>query len=266
MNGIVFFDYDGTLADTAEGITAPTPSTVQALAALRQNGYLPVLCTGRSHCYLPSGAEQLFDTVITANGAGAWKKGKPLWRETFTVPQLRGLEAFLTGCGAASFYETDEGGYSADLASPLLQEVMKAMAFSAGAFRPLHPAGLSMLPVCKCVAFFDNATALSTLCTTLGGQYEIRAGKGGRYADINQKNMHKGVGAARLTRLFGIAPACTYAFGDGENDLELLQTAGTGIAMGHHAPGLEQAAAFVTGTVAQEGVAQGLIRLGLIPG
>ncbi|MDO5601706.1 MAG: HAD family hydrolase [Oscillospiraceae bacterium] len=265
MEGIVFFDYDGTLADKDEGIPSPTPATLRALSLLRRRGYLPVLCTGRSYCYLPTGAAQWFDTIITANGACGWRNGRRLWRQTLCVPQLLALQRTLAACGAASFYETDDAGYSADLDDPLLCEVMRAMAFSTERFQPLRPSDVAALPVCKCVAFFSDAKKLDAARAALGGDYELRAGKGGRYADINAKGMNKGVGAARLAALLDVPKEKTYAFGDGENDCELLLAAGAGVAMGRHAQELEKAAVFITGTVAQEGVAQGLTRLGLIP-
>ena len=53
--GAVFFDADGTLIDGPSGIFAPTEKTKEAIAQLREQGFLTVLATGRSQCYvLPS--------------------------------------------------------------------------------------------------------------------------------------------------------------------------------------------------------------------
>ena len=53
--GAVFFDADGTLIDGPSGIFAPTEKTKEAIAQLREQGFLTVLATGRSPCYvLPS--------------------------------------------------------------------------------------------------------------------------------------------------------------------------------------------------------------------
>ncbi len=54
----------------------------------------------------------------------------------------------------------------------------------------------------------------------------------------------------------GVDPAEVVAFGDGENDKEMLQLVGTGVAMGNAHPACKEAADVVIGTCAQDGVAE----------
>ena len=68
--GIVFFDYDGTLADKKEGIYLPTKTTIEAIKRLRENKYLTVLATGRALCYVPDMGID-FGGYVTSNGAYA---------------------------------------------------------------------------------------------------------------------------------------------------------------------------------------------------
>ena len=49
-----------------------------------------------------------------------------------------------------------------------------------------------------------------------------------------------------------------YAFGDGENDIEMLATVGCGIAMGNAAKAVKAHAKKVTDSVSQDGVASGI--------
>ena len=46
----------------------------------------------------------------------------------------------------------------------------------------------------------------------------------------------------------------TYAFGDSMNDLEIIQAAGVGIAMGNGAPELKEAADYVTSDIGEDGI------------
>ena len=46
----------------------------------------------------------------------------------------------------------------------------------------------------------------------------------------------------------------TYAFGDSMNDLEILQEAGTGIAMGNAVPKLKEGADYVTDRIDENGI------------
>ena len=46
--GVVFFDYDGTTVDEVDEIKTATPTTVESLNKLKENGYLTMLCSGRT--------------------------------------------------------------------------------------------------------------------------------------------------------------------------------------------------------------------------
>lgn len=50
--GVVFFDYDGTTVDEVDNIATATPKTVESLNKLKENGYLTMLCSGRTHRFL----------------------------------------------------------------------------------------------------------------------------------------------------------------------------------------------------------------------
>ena len=53
-------------------------------------------------------------------------------------------------------------------------------------------------------------------------------------------------------------------FGDADNDVEMMQAVGTGIAMGRHSEKVGEVASMVTGTVKEEGITMALKKLGLI--
>ena len=47
--GVVFFDYDGTTVDEVDEIKTATPTTVESLNKLKENGYLTMLCLSLIH-------------------------------------------------------------------------------------------------------------------------------------------------------------------------------------------------------------------------
>ena len=61
-----------------------------------------------------------------------------------------------------------------------------------------------------------------------------------------------------LCQRLGIAREDVIAFGDSENDIDLLQWAGTGIAMAHAPQAVRGAAAATTAGNDEDGVAQAL--------
>ena len=62
----------------------------------------------------------------------------------------------------------------------------------------------------------------------------------------------------------GITTEETIAFGDADNDLEMLQLAGIGVAMGNALPQVRACADMVTDTVENDGIAHALQKLKLI--
>lgn len=84
------------------------------------------------------------------------------------------------------------------------------------------------------------------------------------FIDITLKGVTKGDAITELIEKLGIDKKDTYAFGDADNDVEMMQAVGTGIAMGRHSEKVGEVASMVTGTVKEEGITMALKKLGLI--
>lgn len=76
------------------------------------------------------------------------------------------------------------------------------------------------------------------------------------FTDIVADGNSKAVGMDAICRHFGIHQSDTIAFGDGANDIEMLQWAGIGIAMGNADDTVKAAADMVTSDVDHEGIEQ----------
>ena len=79
-------------------------------------------------------------------------------------------------------------------------------------------------------------------------------------AEFNAAGVDKGVGLAMLHTKLGIDRMHVIAFGDNENDLEMLEGAGIGVAMGNSKQYVKDAANEVTGDNDHDGVAEFLER------
>ncbi|MDO5750260.1 MAG: Cof-type HAD-IIB family hydrolase [Rothia sp. (in: high G+C Gram-positive bacteria)] len=66
--------------------------------------------------------------------------------------------------------------------------------------------------------------------------------------DLVRTGANKGTGLLDLSERLNIAPESMVAFGDGENDIEMLKVAGTGVAMGHAPQSLREHAQLVIGS------------------
>lgn len=73
--------------------------------------------------------------------------------------------------------------------------------------------------------------------------------------EINAIGATKGEGILRLAAYLGIEPEATMGFGDGENDISMMQQAGLGVAMANGEESVKQAADYVTARNDEDGVA-----------
>ena len=74
------------------------------------------------------------------------------------------------------------------------------------------------------------------------------------YLEILPRGVSKGEALGAMWRALGLAPAETIAIGDNWNDVEMIEAAGLGVAMGHAPEGVRAKADYVCGTAEEEGV------------
>ena len=82
--------------------------------------------------------------------------------------------------------------------------------------------------------------------------------------DIIAAGNSKAKGMERVLHYYGIDREEIIAFGDGENDMEMLQFAGIGVAMGNADPEVKEIADYVTDSVGEGGITHALQHFKLI--
>lgn len=82
--------------------------------------------------------------------------------------------------------------------------------------------------------------------------------------DVLPADGSKKIGVTKLLEAADIPVHAAYACGDGLNDLEMIEFAGTGIVMGNAVPELKELADIQTAHVDEDGLALGLKKAGLI--
>lgn len=80
------------------------------------------------------------------------------------------------------------------------------------------------------------------------------------WLDLAPEGISKASALAEVCDVLGVAQEDVLAIGDGRNDIEMLQWAGRGVAMGQAPLAVQEAADFVTETVGNDGVAMELGR------
>ena len=87
---------------------------------------------------------------------------------------------------------------------------------------------------------------------------DIREHLWDKYLFINRKGGNKASGVQRLCDYFGIAMSETITMGDDKNDIDMLEEAGLGIAMGNAHESIQKIADYVTASNEEDGVALAL--------
>ncbi|MGM9538974.1 MAG: Cof-type HAD-IIB family hydrolase [Candidatus Onthomonas sp.] len=252
-----FFDIDGTLLSHTLGQV--TPSSRAALAELRRRGISIFAATGR-HCtelaQLP--LDDLdFDGYVTLNGQYCYDaQGRVLAQypmepeaeaSLLALFQARTLPLMLVE-GRRMYINYIDGQVAAvqkAISTPLPQVgqwISGAPLFQAIAYGPPDLLNEQLCGIPRCTMTYWHSQAVDLL----------PAG-GGKCRGI----------AAVLAR-YGLTPADAIAFGDGENDQDMLTGVGLGVAMGNAPASVRASAGYVTKSVDEDGVSYALQQFGLI--
>lgn len=262
--GAVFFDLDGTLLDPSWDRIPQ--SALRGIQKLKDRGYLVCLSTGRdmdthySRKYLdwiqPDAVIHLNGNKITIGDSLLFQHEmqKALLSNILNFAESRGY-CVGSSIGNYDYYSDPDAKTRADLAYrnesrrnyadvyDLLSDQLQVLALSF--------AGEDTMTMKRIV---EREFPMLSL-------YLFNNGTG---ADVVERGYSKAEGMRRICAYFGIPMENTYAFGDSPNDIEMLMTAGTGVAVGNAAYEVKLYADAVTEDIGSDGIYKALRRLGLI--
>lgn len=241
---MVLCDMDGTLLKNDKSISA---ASLEAIDRLNEQNILFVPATGRSVFALPEEIRELsfLRYAILINGALVydWKENRALRRADIT-PE-RACEVF----GVMSRYPVTRDVYmndteawmdkvfmdsldtwiltktSLDLISRTRQPVEDLTGF-------IRRRGM---PVQKIQGFFRDEAIRTEVTAELRHRFPDMSISGAvpLNVELTDRNADKGICLSFLMDYLGIAPEKVIAFGDEDNDCDMLKIAGTGVAMGN---------------------------------
>ncbi|MGN0348482.1 MAG: Cof-type HAD-IIB family hydrolase [Roseburia sp.] len=261
MKKAVFFDIDGTIWDEHMQIPA---STVTAVQRLRENGHYAFLCSGRSRANIRS--KKLldigFDGVVAACGAHIDFHKETIFEELLTREQMLHVLEVLKRHGMPVVLEGPRYIYSDPtefLEDPFVSYLRKELGAN---MKEIQRDGSGM-EVNKLSANIEQAD-MKQVASELGEGFEVIVHERGGIAEILPAGHTKATGVWRVCEILEISREQTYAFGDSENDLDMLQFVAHGIAMGNGSKRAKAAAEYVTTTIGEDGILNGLLHYGLI--
>lgn len=251
-----FFDVDGTLLSHR---TKKVPeSTVSALEALKKKGIRCIVATGRQigeMDRLPMGTVT-FDGYITMNGQLTMDENR---KELYGMP----LEGEVKDFALKLFREKEIPVILVEKDRLYVnRNCPKVTAVQASISSKVPPEGEYTGAELYQVCVYITQEETQVLEPVSGKCVMTRWHPGG--VDIIAKGGGKRTAVERYCRLQGWKPEEIIAFGDSENDLEMLRYAGIGVALGNAEPEVKEAADHVTDDIDDDGVAKALRHFDLI--
>ncbi len=253
---IVFFDIDGTLAER----THVPASAAEAVRKLRDAGSLVFICTGRSHHYVKTHFGSYADGFICHNGRFAIQGEDILYDHPVSFERIQAISEIIRDNGAAMvWYGRREGWYyGSEPEYDRLKQDEEAQRVHNGLSASMKAYSFNV--------HFPHRQILTDLEGILKDQCIFNPHGPLPHADVTVMGYDKGSALKAISQALKVEIEDTYAFGDGINDISMLQAAGHGIAMGNAAERLKEKAEYVTTDIHDDGIRNGLLHYGLISG
>lgn len=244
---IAFFDIDGTLIDMNRKIISE--KMVYTLKELQRNNILICIATGRTPLELPDFQGTEFDAFLTFNGSYCYNKQQKIYCNPIPKKDVYQIIENASGIHrpvliatldrlAANGKDQDLADYIAfaklelEVAEDFWEVVKEEDVYQImlGCRESDYGKVLEHVENAKIAAWWDRAV------------------------DVIPATGGKGVGIGKILEHYHLKKEEAIAFGDGDNDIEMLKSVGLGIAMENSSEKLKAAADKICGHVAEDGI------------
>lgn len=258
---IVFFDVDGTTYIARENYICP--STIEAINTLHEKGILCVVCTGRSRNELLGINKDLislpFDAYITSGGAEVYlANNQRIFRTLIdkrSADKLRNIADSNADNIDVMFLDTNGSGIYKRI-SECVQINLDWFNIDGLEIRNFDSDSLVQLSFCAHAEFHDEIVMqLNDVSYIVSSPYSI---------DVYPQNINKMSGIVALLDNLGLSLKQAMAFGDSENDVEMLREVKLGICMGNGSDDAKESCDYVCEDIHDDGIMLSLKKFGVI--
>lgn len=266
---LIFLDLDGTLLTTDKKISAANYAALEQAAA---KGIYIVPCTGRYFIGMPEEVRSLpfLRYAITINGAEIYdvkeekalhtalispEKAEEIFSVMDTLPVI--YDCYQDGWGwmDQTFYDMTDLYGMGEVRPEWIRKMRTPVEDFRGMVRSRNRG------IQKTQMFLRDMELRARLLEELPQRFPdlVVTTSLVNNIEINSGDAHKGAALLELCRQLNIDPAESMAFGDGLNDVTMMQAAGIGVAMGNAEQQVKDAADFITDTNDNDGVAKAIL-------
>ena len=259
---VVFFDIDGTIVDDATQIIPD--SVPQAIHALRKNGHLPVINTGRPYGHIDPRVRRMeFAGWVCGCGMQVILRNRMIYKDYPDPACCRRVADLAADCGMLILAEGERDLFFDSAVTYSGAPAMEAERMRQKGFGVRDLRKTDHLQFIKFVTHDSPSCDRQRFLAGVGDLFDA-IDRGDSLMEFVKKGNSKARGMEILLKAMQIPKEQTYAFGDSTNDLPMFRTAGTTICMGGGMEALKAEADFVTASVLDDGIYRGLAHFGLI--
>lgn len=260
MKKIIFFDIDGTLIHYQGKINKIPETVIHQMNRLKKAGYLLFIASGRPFSFINHTITSYdFDGYILSNGAHVEYKNNLLFHRPIENTKAKKLVTKLKSLQCEYVIETKNKSYL----DPSYKELYDFF-ISCDINESLLVHNFDEdLVIDEALKLEVNAgeDIRDELESYIKGKFNYDSHGTKNAFEIYALDVTKAVGVTKVLEHFNIDSQNSYAFGDGLNDLEMLQEVGTGIAMGNAVEEVKAVADKVCGHVEEDGLAKALEKI-----
>lgn len=257
-----FFDIDGTLLSFRTHRVSP--GTVQAFDALHRLGIHTFISSGRPKVLIPD-MPLTFEGYITMNGGYCFVdenengKRRVLVRKPIPQDETDRWLRYAKEQGICTMIFTEHEMFINRLDDPVAGAIRDQLEFT-------MPPGLDIDKM------FGRETFQIITVMPADKDAEVAAMLPHcrlprwhpQFSDLVNRDNSKASGIEAILRHYGIDRSECIAFGDGGNDIEMLEYCGIGVAMGNASEDVKSHADLVTTDVDDEGILKALYKTGIL--
>ncbi len=254
----VFFDVDSTMY--FHDIHDLLPKTKAALWQLHEQGILVAVATSRCRSELknmPAFFRMFPFAAVISDGGALVMEQKTIVEAHFLPHELvERIASFAKQHQRTFRYSTVDGNYFTDEPNQIDKDLFFQLYLNVPIQKPYEQDD-----VLNILLYTRTVQERSELKQLLGQTSFVTHGE---VVEINAGSIDKSSGVKVLADRWGLSMAEMMCFGDGANDVEMLQACGIGVAMGNGCDAAKQAADYVTKRIEEDGIDHALRHYGLI--
>ncbi|MCP1143880.1 Cof-type HAD-IIB family hydrolase [Lysinibacillus endophyticus] len=256
MKNILFFDVDGTLYNSEKKIP---DSAKKAIQKAKENGYEIAIATGRAPFMIESLLEELeINTYVTFNGQYVVYNGEVVFTDSVDKNYLAKIIEFGNERNHPVVFIDEREMIASIDGHDFIQSSLDTLKYPYPTINPLFYEENSVYQTLIFMEEKDEQLYQNTFP-------EVKFVRWHQFScDILPKEGSKARGIMKLLERMNIPIENSFAFGDGLNDIEMLQAVGTGVAMGNGHELAKKSADVIAGHVDDDGLAKIMKDLNII--